>query len=266
MARNNSFIKLEGTLDGLTFYEKDGQSFVKTKSSVSKNRIAKDPAFRRTRENMQEFGGAAKAGKAFRTAFSSIVKLMSDTYFSARLTGLMKRINRNGTGIRGERVIDILSNGALLEGLEFNLAAPLSAQFFAPFADPSWNANRDVATWTVPDFDTDSFVRAPESATHIRLVLAAGLVSSYEWETALQSYEPFEEAENGLGGVAFSADIPLTGLVGGDTILSVDLGLGAAIPVTTAAIASVGIVFYQEINGDLYELAQGNAMQVAVVS
>jgi len=266
MARNRSFVKLEGTLDGLTFYQQDGQSFVKTKGGVSKKRIATDPAFRRTRENMQEFGGAAKAGKAMRTAFSGIVKLMADTYFTARLTGLMKRINRNGLGPRGQRIIDVVANGELLEGVEFNLDAPMSQQFFAPYAPPAWNANRDIASWTVPDFDTDSFVRAPEGATHFRLVLAAGLVSSYDWVNALKSYEPIDEDENGLGGVAFSGDIPLTGMVGSDTILSVDLGLGAAVPPATAAIAAVGIVFYQETNGSLYELAQGNAMRVAVIA
>ena len=64
MAKNNSYLKFEGTLGGLTYYEKDGKSIVKVKSSVSKSRIEKDPNYKRTRENMQEFGGAAKASKA----------------------------------------------------------------------------------------------------------------------------------------------------------------------------------------------------------
>ncbi|HAT64297.1 MAG TPA: hypothetical protein DCS66_06805, partial [Flavobacteriaceae bacterium] len=64
MAKNKSFIKLEGTLDGLTFYQKDGESFVKTKGGISRDRILNDQNFKRTRENMQEFSGCAKTGKA----------------------------------------------------------------------------------------------------------------------------------------------------------------------------------------------------------
>ncbi len=265
MARNNSFIKLEGTLDGLTFYEKDGVNYVKTKSSISKSRIENDPAFRRTRENMREFGASAKVGKALRTAFGSVVKLMGDTYVSARITRIMKRINSNGAGIRGERDFDILANSDLLKGFEFNETDPLSTQFFAPYGSPTLDANRDIITWAIPDFDIDSFITKPEGATHCRLVLAAGMLSNYEYEAVLNSYEPVDEDENALGGTDYSADIPLVGMVGAETRLTVDLGIGAPVVGTTAVIASIGIVFYQEINGQLYELASGNAMRIATV-
>ncbi|MAL59526.1 MAG: hypothetical protein CMC14_05700 [Flavobacteriaceae bacterium] len=264
MARNKSFIKLEGTLDGLTFYEKDGENFVKTKSAVSKNRIMNDANYERTRENMQEFGGAAKAGKAFREAFGGMVKLMGDTYLSARISGLMKRINRNGSGTRGERSIDITTNSALLKGFEFNPETPFGSQFTAPFDAPTLDANRDVATWVVPDFDADAYVTAPEGATHFKLVLAYGLVSNYEWEAALESYEPVTEEGNGKGGVAYSSEIPISGLVGSDTTLTVDMGIGAALPATIASIASIGIIFFQEVDGQLYMLASGNGMKVAL--
>jgi len=265
MARNKSYIKLEGTLDGLTFYEKDGQSFVRTKGGVNKNRIENDPAFKRTRENMQEFGGSANVGKALRSALGTVVKLMSDSYMAARLSGIMKRINSNGPGFRGQRSFEILANSDLLKGFELNKKDPLSTQFFAPYSAPSLNANRDVITWLVPDFDTDSFISAPEGATHCRLVLAAGLLSDYTFETALNSYEPVNEDENAIGSAEFSRDIPLKGMTGGDTTLVVDLGIGAAVAPTTATVAAIGIVFYQEINGALYELAQGNAMKIATV-
>ncbi|MCB0388957.1 MAG: hypothetical protein KDD23_10015 [Winogradskyella sp.] len=49
---------------------------VKKQSRISKKRIMSDPAFKRTRENMMEFAGASKAGKAFRDSFANMVKLM----------------------------------------------------------------------------------------------------------------------------------------------------------------------------------------------
>lgn len=60
MAKLNSFIKIEGTLDNLTFYRgKDGY-LVRTKGGISKSRIKNDPEFIRTRENGVEFGNIAR--------------------------------------------------------------------------------------------------------------------------------------------------------------------------------------------------------------
>ncbi|TVZ60036.1 hypothetical protein NA63_2584 [Flavobacteriaceae bacterium MAR_2010_105] len=264
MARNYSFVKLEGTVDDLTFYQKDGVNLVKKKSRVSRNRILNDPAYRRTRENMSEFGGAAKVGKAFREGFAGLSSLMGDTYMGARVNAVMKRINTFGAGPRGEREFNVVAYGEQLRGFEFNALKPFETQFYAPSTSPSINASRDTVQWDIPDFNTDTYIRVPEGATHCKLVLAAGYVSDYEYEPALKSYEPVDETVNGRGGVSYSAPIVLGGMVGSATALTVDLsGLGA-IPVTTALFAATGIVFYQEINAVLYELAQGHAMKVVV--
>src|SRR5690606_18623029 len=121
MARNNSFVKLDGTLDNLTFYRRNGENFVKSKSAISRARIMNDPKFKRTRENMREFGGAAIAGKSFRTAFAGSAQKFGDTYISARMTGIMKRIVGSGPGIRGERELLISDSHELIRGFEFNL-------------------------------------------------------------------------------------------------------------------------------------------------
>ncbi|WP_191859556.1 hypothetical protein [Hanstruepera ponticola] len=264
MARNTSFIKLEGTLDGLTFYNKDGENVVKTKSSVSKNRIMNDPTYKRTRENMIEFGGASKVAKAFRDAFANVVRLMGDTYLSGRLNRTMKLINKNGSGVRGERDFDVVSMRDILLNFEFNLNDPFNTQFFAPSGLPSINATRDIVTWLVPDFDTDSYLRAPEGATHFKLVLAAGYVDNYVFEKTTETYVPTDELVNGRGDVFYSDAIALGGMVGADTTLTVDMSALGVIPASSALFATVGIVFYQEINSELYVLAQGNAMKVAV--
>lgn len=264
MARNNSFIKLEGTLDGLTFYRKNGESFVKTKNRVSKNRIMNDPAYRRTRENMQEFGGSARTAKALRESFSGILRLVGDTYISARLSSVMRNICSYGTGVRGERVIDVVSHVDLLNGFNFNLNKPFDTQFNAPANAPTIDSDRHVAKWEIPDFNTDAYVRVPEGATHFKLVLAAGYTSNYEWVPAIRGYEPVDEVVNGRGMVTYSAEIAVGGMVGSDTSLEVDMSSFGAVPVTSAIFAGTGIVFYQMVNGELYELAQGHAMKIAV--
>jgi hypothetical protein len=264
MAKNNSFIRLEGTLDGLTFFRKNGENFVKTKSRVSRNRILNDPAYKRTRENMQEFGAAARCSKAFRESFASIARLVGDSYLSARLTGKMRGIIPNGVGLRGQRTINLVDNSEPLIGLNFNLSKPFDSQFNAPAVGPTINAGRDTVTWSLPDFNTDTFVLAPEGATHFKLALAAGYTSNYEWVPALKVYEPVESEPNGVGSVTYSAAIPLGGMVGAATDLTVDLTAYAPIPATTALFGCTAIVFYQMVNGEFYELAQGHSMKIAV--
>ncbi|MFN0729367.1 hypothetical protein [Polaribacter gochangensis] len=58
MAKQKGFIKLKGSLGGLTFYESGGKDIVKTTGGIDKSRIDNDPNFKRTRENMSEFGAS----------------------------------------------------------------------------------------------------------------------------------------------------------------------------------------------------------------
>ncbi|WP_431137508.1 hypothetical protein [Psychroserpens mesophilus] len=223
-----------------------------------------DPAYKRTRENMQEFGGAARTGKALRESFSGILRLVADTYVSARISSVMRNICSLGTGVRGQRVIDVVSHFDLLKGFNFNLEKPFDTQFNAPSELPNINVTRNVVKWEIPDFNTDTYVRVPEGATHFKLALAAGYTSNYEWVGATKSYEPVDEDVNGRGLVTYSAAIALGGMVGSDISLEVDMTSFGTIPVTSAIFTGTAIVFYQMVNGELYELSQGHAMKIAV--
>lgn len=263
MAINTSFIKLEGTLDGLTFYNKDGENVVKKKTQISKNRITNAPEYQRTRENNQEFGGSAKCGKAFRESFAGIARLVSDTYLSARITAKLRSIIPNGDGLRGERNIELVDNLEPFIGFNFNLSKPFDSQFNAPAVGPDIADTKDSVQWDLPDFNTDTFVRAPEGATHFKLALATGYVSNYEWDTSLKAYQPVEEKPNALGVVEYSDAIELGGMVGSATSFNIDLSGYAPVPVTTALLAATAIVFYQKVNDELYVLAQGHSMKIA---
>lgn len=260
-AKQRGFIKLKGSLGGLTFYQSGGDDVVKTTGGPDKEKINNDPAFKRTRENMREFSGSAQVGKAFRVGFAMFLKLMSDRYFTGRLTGLMKKINSYGSGKRGARSFSILANKASIVGLEFNNLLPLASVFFAPFTQVV-DALRGKVTITIPDFSTDSYVNAPEGASHFKLVLVLGTLSDYTFVNPGIGYEAVNPALNSKSAFAMSSSIPLTGQVGNDLVLIADLGNGVVLPNTLAVNVALGVVFYQEINGDLYELASKNAMKI----
>jgi len=266
MAIQNSFIKIKGSLGGLTFYERNGKTLVKTTTSVDKERIMNDPNYRRTRENMQEFGAAATLGKAFRLGFAGISNEVRTMSIAGRVTGMMKRINRTGSGNRGERSFEIIPNKQILEGFDFNKKLPLNSVFYPPYDAPVIDANRSVVSWTVPDFNTQNYIRIPNGASHARLVLHATILSDFIFDSSDGAYQFVHPEENTKNTLAFSSEFALAGDIGSDTNLSVDLGLPAALPVTAGVLISIGILFYQQINGLFYALANNNALQIVKIS
>ena len=265
MAKQKGFIKLKGSLGGLTFYETRGKDIVRTTGGVDKSRIENDPNFKRTRENMSEFGASATVGKALRQGFGSIIKNIKDSSVTGRLTGVMKRLNSLGTGTRGQRVFDILTNKIILEGFEFNKKVPFSSVFYPEFSAPTLDTNRSIATWVVPDFNSSNYLRAPEGATHFKLILVSTVLSNYEYVPGLKKYEPVLPLDNEVNGINYSAAISIGGNVGTDTTLTVDLGFTSVLPNTVGVIMATGILFYQQINTELYELSSSNAMRISAV-
>ena len=265
MAIQDSFIKIKGTLGGLTFYEKDGKTLIKTAGGVSKERILNDPNYRRTRENMQEFGAAATLGKAFRMGFTGISKEVRTVAIAGRVTGMMKRMNRVGPGNRGERTFEIVTNKQLLEGFEFHKKLPLRSVFYAPYEPPVLDTDRNIISWMVPDFNTQNYIQIPEGATHARLVLHAAVLSDFAYDSNDGKYQFLHPEENQRNATAYSGEFPLVGMIGSDTSLSVDLGLASPLPATAGVLIGIGILFYQQINGLYYALANNNALQIVKV-
>ena len=169
MAKNLSLIKVEGTLDDLTFYKGTEGFLVRTKGGVSKNRIMNDPAFARTRENGMEFGSIAGSGKLLRTALGSMVFRAKDGKLTSRLVKVMGQLkNMDTVSVRGMRhVAEGLNHpnaAGLLEGFDFNARATLSTVL-------NTQVTVDVATGEVrlSSYQPLEQMRSPEGATHFSL-------------------------------------------------------------------------------------------------
>lgn len=119
MAKQSGIIKISGGIGDLSFYRCNGQDLVRRKGGASKDKIYRDPVFKRTRENMSEFGGCSTVAKALRSGFSSVRYLMHGYDMCGRLNRSMKLINMNSSGERGKRNIEIAKNKSILKGFEF---------------------------------------------------------------------------------------------------------------------------------------------------
>ena len=165
---------------------------------------------------------------------------MSDNSVVGRITVVMKKIKSIRTGVWGQRAFEILPNKILLEGYEFSKSTPLDAIFYAPNTPPILDANRNIATWVIPDFNASNYIKPPEGKTYFKLVLVTTVLSDFNYSISIKKYEPVNATENETNDIALSSEIPLGGMVGSDTTLVVDLGFWAAFPVTVGVVNAIG--------------------------
>ncbi len=245
MAKLNSFIKIEGTLDNLTFYKGKAGYLVKTKSGVSAKRIKSDPAFARTRENGSEFGHAATSGKQLRRGILDLLTDVKDDLVTARLTQAMTKVkNADTTSPRGQRQVAVglaTPLGKLaLNGFNFNSNAILSSVLLSDFT-----LNTTTGAISIAEFIPAQNLNAPPGSTHVSLI--AGFLD-----------------------IDFSTDIkvlwlsPTVNLPIDNTNTPVTL-TPVEIPFETGnKMYFLKVAFYQEVNGTQYALNNGtfNALQL----
>ncbi|MCF6130122.1 hypothetical protein L1S35_10580 [Flavobacterium sp. AS60] len=235
MAKSNGILKIEGTIEDLTFYKKDGKNFVRRKGGVSKERIANDPNFVRTRENNSEFTITTGAGKSLRLALGSLVFKAKDTKMVSRLVKTMSDIKKYDTvSARGNRQIYVglgTPDGKLaLQGFDFNANAPLSSVLFTTY-------ELDTATGvvTLSEFIPLEQIRFPEGATNVSIQSA---VLGIDFET--------EVSELALSNVV---NLPLNLTPTPVTLTP------TSVPTTTGVtLFLLAISFFQEVNGQQYSL------------
>ena len=93
MARLHNFPRFTGTRDGICIYYMRGSFFVPAASSLTAERVKKDPAFAETRRNSSLMSRAAKISSAIHKEIRG-KKKTRETY--RLLTGEVTRMLRNG--------------------------------------------------------------------------------------------------------------------------------------------------------------------------
>jgi hypothetical protein len=167
MAKQKSFLKVAGTLDGLTFYKSVDGHLVRTKGGVSKGRIMNDPSFIRTRENIAEFGTTAQSGKLLRNAIGTMLNRAKDPRMSSRMMGILSKVRQlDSSSARGERIVNegllTVEGKQLLKGFDFNNRAALQSVFHAPIS-----LDTITGVISIVDFIPMDQLQTPEGATHV---------------------------------------------------------------------------------------------------
>ncbi len=248
MAQQKGILKIKGTMNDMTFYKSGDGYLVKEKSEVSKNKIATDPAFERTRENNSEFGRAGKSSKLLVNAVRLSLQNASDgRVFSRLLKQMMRVIKADATSTRGQRnVID--GESELLSDFDFNINAKLSTTLYAPY---TMGINRVTGKLTIDiaAYNPSALIAAPAGSTHYKINS-----TGCEIDFANEVYTTMDFQ---------TAYLPL------NTVPTAALAIEHSLPAnsTHPLFLLLGIQFFQEVNGAQYALRNGafNALSIVLV-
>jgi hypothetical protein len=249
MAQQKGVLSLKGSIGNITFIETKHGFKAREKKSLDAGRIAKDPAFARTRENGAEFGRACKAGKLLRESLRAVLKGTADKEVIGRLVKAMMAVIRNDeVSERGLR--NVIDGGAgLLEGFEFNSKSTLSSVLHAPFTSSIDRANGTISV-NIPSFFPAEMLVAAPGATHFRIISAGA-------EIDFENGKHVEQQSS-------TAELPLDSNATGAIVLSNSVTANSPHPLFFV----LGIQFYQKAGGKMYPFNNGafNALSLVKVS
>ena len=264
MARQLGHVNYGGTIGGIRHFKIKGLSgnFAGLKGGATGEQIKSDPAFIRTRENMNEFGGCAIVGKSLRTGLAQIMKQMSDSQLTGRLTGIMKKINlEDQSEARGYRAILVSAQPQYLLGLNFNRNNSFEGMFTGA-VETVTTAERNSVTLNVEPFSTLSNVNAPSGATHFRLVNAISVLSDFAFNATTKIYEPIEPTLNETSKITYSDYIEVGSSVAESILIESVLPGAPTMTADVSLISCVGIEFYQKVGANYYIFSVGNSLKI----
>jgi len=248
MARQKGIIKLKGTIGDISFYKTQDGHLAREKGGVDAERIAKDPAFVRTRENGAEFGSSANSGKILRDAIRTMMLTASDNRVVSRLTKVMTDIkNLDATSVRGQRNVGVAialpTAKALLKNFNFNKKAILGSILFQPYV-----VNPTTGEITINGLEPVNDIAFPSGATHITL---KGAWTKIDFASGTYNVQ--------LSNVV---NLPING-----TTTNIVLTPSTAPAGSGTDLYLLQIEFFQEVNGVQYSLKNGayNALGIVEV-
>ena len=267
MAIQKGHIKYTGTLGEVRHFRMKGlpEYYAGLKGGPTGEQVFNDSVFERTRENMNEFGGCAFAGKSVRVGLAQLMKQMSDPQLTGRLTAIMKKINlEDKSEARGYRAILITAEPQYLAGLDFDRNVSFNGIFYATFTLAK-TEDRTGATLTVPVFNPLAYISAPAGATHFRLINAVSVISDFAYNDQSNVYEPVDPALNELSTIQYSDYISLSEATPDVVTVEATLTGKPKMNENVSVLNCIGIEFYQEVNKNFYLFNSGNALKIEAI-
>lgn len=240
MAKQESVLKLRGTIDNMTFMQtRDGYIVQKKKRRVTRATLMTDSRYKRLRESMSEFGLCNKVAKQLRQAVTDLAQDYADKQMNRRLTSaMMKVVTSDPVNRRGERNV---MNGdmSLMKDFSFNSNARLQ-DVFKKTLDHHIDRLSGRFVVEVPEFKPEEVISFPPSTTHVKFFFMALEINFDSGERIRKNHEslPIECGDLSV--------IPT------ETV-TMELPPNSANPLFLL----FGIRFYEKMNGNFYPFKNG---------
>jgi len=255
MSKQFGLVKLDGRLGDVSFYSQNGVHRARLAKGIKKERILKDEAFERTRQNISEFGGLALIVKLFGNALKAVSNFKDKTR-GARLRKIFSQIMKRADVVRGQRPVLISQNRSLLENFELKSDVEFMDVFSAA-ATITKTSGTSVKTDVNPKRDQ---IKPPMNATHYRIVQLLATIADTAYNEETKTFEPANQL-GGLSEVSYSEYMPLKGGVS----ISVETTLNATLTDDVTVIHGLGIVFYEKSGSEFYSISENSAMKIVGV-
>jgi len=263
MAILTGAIKYRGSFKSIRNYVNlhDPNVYAGEKGGANRDLIMNNPAFARTRENMNEFGGVGLCVKAIRQGLQNLLPEQTDKKFTSRLMKMVKEINRRDlAGVHGKRAIIISDERIFFSKIVFNVLESIARKMVRQFV---WEhpITKASAKLTLTALDLKP-VLIPEGATHYRVQNHLSIISDYIYSEANRSYEPMSLL-NEMSAHVYSEYTPVGTLLTDE--LDVAFPLGTLPGDDDTVIQCVGIEFYLKSGATDYLPLKGSSMVVVDV-
>ena len=250
MAYQTGIINYKGSFKSIRNYTNvgDPKIYAGEKGGANRDLIMNNPAFARTRENMNEFGGCGVAAKAIRHGLLQLLPEHADTHFTGRLMKIIKMINLKDTeGKRGVKAIKFSLNKPMLKSLNLHEKRKIDFEL-KKCIKTSHSESRAEATITINGLNPAPSL-VPGSPQYYRVIIHLSIISDYTYSENQRSYAPLNEV-NGTNAHAYSdytpINTPLTAAV------KAAFPEGTVLTETDTVFQCVGIEYYSRTGADGY--------------
>jgi hypothetical protein len=187
MAKQRPGGYLEGTINGINYYQRKGRFLARQKPGVTTQRWQTDGTFERTRKAATDFGLAVRHAVGLRQALGWMLRGVCTLRSLGVLHARMFRCVRSDTmHVPGERELNFATLFDFLVGHEFNDRLELASTFLGTW-ETEWLASTRVFKIVVGGFDSGLDLVAPAGATHFTLCAGAAWWTGavYQWSAVV---------------------------------------------------------------------------------
>ena len=200
MARQTGVVGVKGTIGDITFYKSKDGDLARKKTSLDRDQVMNDPAFKGSRKAMSEFGRASSASKLLRKAFSEHTEAAKDHSTHYRCNTAMATVLRlDTTSAKGKRKVH-LGNVRHLAGFQWNSLSHLN-NILRVQEQVTMNPGTGGMKVIIPSLVATTGLDVPSGATHFKVVFA-GAALALETEKLKQKsqesgYLPINDSPTG---------------------------------------------------------------------